>query len=169
MRMLTKVSKSLNRGLFLPAHYLSKLGGFVTALMMLLTVADVVGRKFFDAPMKSAYELSEVMLGFVVFACLAGCEMKDGNVAIELIVSRFRPRVQSVINAFMYVLFFGVSCLLTWRLAVYASNDHSFITTASFTIPISPFIFFASCCCALLSLVVLSRFLLFITGMGKNA
>jgi len=47
--------------------YLSYVGNFALAAMMLLTTADVIGRYFFNAPVLGAYEITEYLMLIMVF------------------------------------------------------------------------------------------------------
>ena len=68
----------------------------------------------------------------------------------------------------MYVLFLVISVLFAWQLFSLAADEasHGFTTTV-LGWPTSPAIFIASFGCAILSLTVLARLLLLISGGGK--
>jgi len=53
--------------------------------MMLLVVADVILRKYFAAPIRGALEITEILMGFVVFLGLAFCAAKDEHVVIDIV------------------------------------------------------------------------------------
>jgi len=166
--LASKVANFNDRILSPVVNTVSKVGYGVIAAMMLVTVADVIGRRLFNHPVKGSYELSEFMLVIVVYFNLASCELRDGNVTIDLLVSRFRKRTQSIINSFAYVLFLLISCLLTWRLFVYGINEVGGYHTTVLQIPIFPFPLIAALGCFLLSFVVLVRLLLFLSSVVEK-
>jgi TRAP-type C4-dicarboxylate transport system permease small subunit len=146
----------------------SKIGSGILVVMILITVADVLGRKFFNLPVKGSFELGEMLLVIVVFFNLPNTEMQDGNVSIEILFIRFGQRTQKIIQSLMYILFLVISILLTWQLFVLALDEWSEgFTTTVLKIPTSPVIFLAALGCVLLSFVVLVRLLLLIRGDRK--
>jgi TRAP-type C4-dicarboxylate transport system permease small subunit len=140
----------------------SNIGAYIIIVMMLLTVVDVVGRRFFNKPVPGSYELSEFMLVIVVFLAIAYCEFTRGHVTIDLVVSRFRKRTQNIINSTMYILTLVAFVLLTWRLFVDAAGQVGGTISGILRIPVFPFIYIAALGCAFLSLVVLMHLLQFI-------
>jgi len=162
---LRKAADFARRGLSPLTRVVGNIGASVIAVMMLLTVTDVVGRRVFNHPLGGSYELSELMLVIVVFFSFAHCEFLRGHITIGLVVSRLKQRAQNVIDSIMYVFFLAMFCLLTWRLWLYAMEvrQHNLLSGV-LEVPIFPFVFLESLCCALLSLVVLMRLLLFFAG-----
>jgi TRAP-type C4-dicarboxylate transport system permease small subunit len=147
----------------------TRIGGWIIVAMMLLTVIDVLGRKFFNRPVYGAYEISEFMLVIVVFFSIVCCESKKGHISIGLVVSRFRRRTQDVIDSIMYLIFLVASCLLTWRLWLYGVTVwRNNLTSGVLQIPIYPVVFLASLGGVLLTLVVFMHFLLFLSGVLRK-
>ncbi len=146
----------------------SKVGSGILVVMVLITVADVIGRKFFNLPVKGSYELGKMLLVIVVFFNLPYTEMQDGNVSIEILFIRLGQRTQKIVQSLMYVLFLVISILFAWQLFVLASDEWSDgFTTTVLKIPTSPVIFLAALACVLLSFVVLARLLLLMCGDEK--
>jgi TRAP-type C4-dicarboxylate transport system permease small subunit len=145
------------------------IGGFVLALMMLLTVADIIGRHAFNQPIYGALEISEFMLVIVVFFSAAHCEFHRGHVSIGLFVDRLGRRAQSILDSIVYFLFLATFCWLTYQLGIYATEAfQSNIVSGSLGVSKFPFIYIATFGCALLSLFVLVHFLLFLAGALKK-
>lgn len=72
------------------------------ALIIILTVADVIGRYFFNAPLGGATELTEFGIALVVFSALPAITWEDKHVAVDLLDKYVSPRLsrwrQVVIN-----------------------------------------------------------------------
>ena len=167
--LLKKAANFIDRGLSPLIPVVGNIGAGIIAVMMLLTVSDVVGRRFFNQPVHGAYELSEYMLVIVAFFSIAYCQFLRGHIRIELVVSRLRQKSQDVINGIMYVFFLATFCLLAWRLCLYAMEDwQSGLVSGVLEVPTFPFIFVAALGCALLSLVVLMHLLLFLAEALKK-
>jgi len=138
-------------------------GSFFIVVMMLLTVSDVIGRRLFNNPITGTYELSELMLIIVVFFSIIYCQVLKGHISINLFTTSLSARGQNILDAIMYVFFFLISCFLSWRLWVYATEiSQGNLVHGVLAIPLAPFVHLESVCCALLSLFVLLHLLQFI-------
>ena len=61
-------------------------GGLILLILMLFTVADVLLRYFFNAPLKSVYEFTEcVILAAVVFLGIAYTGWVGGHIAVDML------------------------------------------------------------------------------------
>ena len=95
---------------------LSVLGAFSVAglvAMMLLTVGDAIGRRFFLSPVYGSYEAVSFMLSLAFFFSLCYCTARKGHFAVDIVTSRFSPRVRLYLVTIMHL----VSALLLWLLA----------------------------------------------------
>ena len=110
---LKKAANFVERGLSPLTRVVGNIGAGIIAVMMLLTVTDVVGRRVFNQSVSGAYELSELMLIIVVFFSMVHCQFLKGHITIDLVVTRLRPRTQHIIDSIMYVFFLVTLCLLT--------------------------------------------------------
>jgi TRAP-type C4-dicarboxylate transport system permease small subunit len=165
---LKAVTNVFERGLSPLITIIGYIGSAMIALMMLLTVSDVIARGFFDQSVQGAYELSEFMLVIVVFFSMAGCQLLKGHITIDLIFSRFPQRTRNIIDSIMYFFFLIMFCILTWRLIDYAIRETGGTISGMLGIPVFPFIYMAALGSALFSLVVLMHLLVFITGALKK-
>jgi TRAP-type C4-dicarboxylate transport system permease small subunit len=165
---ISKFADSMVRVLSPVTAFLSKIGSGILVLMVIITVADVIGRKLFNMPVKGAYELGEMLLVVVVFLNLPNTEMQDGNVTIDILFVRFGQKAKRIIESLMYVLFLVISILFTWQLFVLASDEASGgFTTTTLNIPTSPVIFIGSFGCGILTLVVFARLIILMCGGRK--
>ena len=83
--------------------------------MMLLTVADVFLRYFFNAPITGTAEITEFMLVIVIFPALAWCAVTGKHVKVDLILSLFPPRVQAIVDSITLLLVLGTFVIITWQ------------------------------------------------------
>lgn len=165
---LSKATDFIGRVLSPLVSAVGKIGAGIIAVMMLLTVVDVVGRRFFNHPVAGAYELSGFMMVIVVFFSMAGCQLLKGHITIDIVVSKLRQRTQNIIDSLMYVFFLMMFGVLTWRLCIYAIQETGGTISGTLAIPVFPFIYLAALGSALLSLVVLMHLLLFLAGALKK-
>jgi TRAP-type C4-dicarboxylate transport system permease small subunit len=88
--------------------------GLVIVLMLLVS-ADVIGRYFFDTPVKGAFELSILIMVGVVFGGLAYTEVLKGHISIDILQSRLSPRSQAVLKALGALIGIVVFSLIGWQ------------------------------------------------------
>jgi len=165
---LKVVTNAIERGLSPLVSTVGYFGSAMIAVMMLLTVADVIARGFFNQSVQGSYELSEFMLVIVVFFSMAGCQLFKGHITIDLVVSRFPQRAKDIIDSIMYVFFLMMLCIVTWQLIDYAIRETGGTISGMLHIPVFPFIYMAALGSALFSLVIFMHLLVFIIGAMKK-
>ena len=126
----------------------------VLALMMLLTVSDVLMRYFFRRPLSGTTELTEVMMVVVVFLALAWSAVTRGHLKVDLVVSRFSPRVQAVVDSVTLLVGLGMLVIITWRSFIESMSVQA--TSSLLKFPMYPFHWLLTLGFAMLSLVVVS-------------
>jgi len=162
---LRQAANYMEKGLSAVFPVVGNIGAGVIALMMMLTVADIIGRRFLSKPVSGTYELSEFLLVIVVFFSIAHCEFLKGHITVDLAVSRLQPKTQDIVNSIMYLFFLVMFCLLTWQLYLHGMKVwRNGLESGILGVPVSPFVFVAALGCCLLSLVVLTHLLLFLAG-----
>ena len=109
----------------------------VLGLMMLLTVADVFMRTFFNAPITGTTEITEFMMVIVVFPALAWCAVQRRHVKVDLLVGFLPPRVQTVIDSITLLLALCIYIIITWHSMLEAMDVYT--TTALLNLPHAPF------------------------------
>lgn len=140
-----------------------RIGTAFIAIIMLLTVADIIGRLAFQ-PIIGALEISELMLVIAVFGSLAYCQLHRNHVSIDMVLSGFRQRTRYIINSIMYCGFLGFCGLISWRLAAYGISEIGGKATTALQLPVYPFLFIAAAGAGLLSLIILIHLLEYIAG-----
>jgi len=168
--LLGKFAQRLEKGIRSITNTLSYIAMGVLVVLMLLGAIDVIGRYLLDKPIRGAYGISEVMLVAIVFFGWAYTLSVGGHVRLDTVVSRLRPRVQTVsgfITSFIALVIFG---LITWQSALKAiatSKGYEVIDVVN--IPIFPFQFFVSVGAFALCLELIVQMLHFLTGLRKGA
>jgi len=109
----------------------------VLGLMMLLTVADVFMRTFFNSPIMGTTEVTEFMMVIVVFPALAWCAVQRKHIKVDLLVSHLPPRVQTVIDSTTLFLALCTYIIITWHSMLEAMDVYT--TTALLNLPHAPF------------------------------
>lgn len=84
--------------------------------MMLVTFADVVGRYFFGHSLNGAYELTEVLLGLIVFAGLPIVTWRGEHVTVDLLTMRLPAATRAGLARLAAAVTAVVLGVLAWRL-----------------------------------------------------
>lgn len=146
-----------------------KIGLGILVGMMFLTVVDVTGRKFFDAPITGSYELTEFMLALIVFFSVGYTQIQKGHIAMEALVAKFSPRAQAITDSIVYLTSIGLGAVLTWQLLAHAKRTwigkH---VTGVLNLPLYPFLIAAAFGCLLYCIVLLVDFLVSLEKARKK-
>lgn len=134
-------------------------------LMMLLVIADVIGRFAFDSPVSGAYEITEFLMVIVIFFSITYSELVKGHVTIDIATTRLKQKAQEIISSVMYIFFLATAIVLTWQMWLYSFHvQKSHLVSGVLTIPIYPFVFVATFSCILFTLVIIVNFFSHLKG-----
>lgn len=125
-------------------------GGLLLGGIMLMTVASVLGRYLFDAPIPGDYELTELAIGIAVFAFFPYTQSQNANIVVEFFTARLPERAKLALDLLHTVAFTLVAGLIAWRLFV--GGAHKLAdgeTTIFLAIPVH-WAYFVACVGALL-------------------
>ena len=79
------------------------------AVMTMVLVANVVGRSpLFNHPVAGTKELTELAMVCIVFLAFAWCAVKGAHINVGVVVERFSPRVQAIVDSITYLAGLGV-------------------------------------------------------------
>ncbi len=141
-------------------RWVNNAGVTILAMMMLLTVADVTLRYFFNKPILGSYEITEFMMTMLAAFTIGYAGMLKAHVNVDLVYTRLPERVQGMISIFtnlLCVVFFG---LMFWR-NIYQSSvlreAHS--VSSALSIPEFPFMFLLGIGFGIMALVFLLQLL----------
>lgn len=103
--------------------------GAVVFLMMLLVVANAVGRYVFNAPINGTLEITESMLTVLVFLSLALTQYEGGHIHVVLLVKTFSPfwqKLAIVVALVLGAILFAWSSYAVWTFAMksYVMDEH---------------------------------------------
>ncbi len=118
--------------------------------LMAMTCIDVIGRELLAAPLDGATELTQLMLGVIVFAVLPSVCRREEHVAVDLIdiwfPDRLVPPRQAVLNAIMA----AALAFVAWRVWIIADLTAEYGDATEFLeiklAPITYFIAVLSAC-----------------------
>lgn len=103
------------------SFFLKHLGATALVGMMLLTVADVVGR-FFKYPIFGSVEVVGFLAAIVVAAALPYTYKKDGHVGVEILLRLLPEKQQLLVKILTRLLSLLLFSMITWQMFLYAQD-----------------------------------------------
>ena len=132
----------------------SWVGAGALVLMVLIVVANVVGRYLFRKPVLGAVEMVGLLTVILVFCVLAFTEAKGAHIVVDILVSRLHGRTKTILASIMTLLgavFFIIMGWQGWGLVL--SNLSPFVrATGVLSIPFAPFMLIMAFGCVLFGL-----------------
>jgi len=95
---------------------LEAIGGAMILAMMTVTALDVAGRYFLNRPIGGAFEITEVLMGLVIFAGMPLATARREHIAIDLFDTALSRRTRCWQAAIGDLDCAGISAALAWRI-----------------------------------------------------
>jgi TRAP-type C4-dicarboxylate transport system permease small subunit len=144
---------------------LAVIAAVVLSFMMLLTVADVIGRYFFNRPIKGTWELVGLLLVIAGSWGLAYCQVQKAHISVSIITDRFSRRgrglmlsLAALIGLFGFSLISRQTFLLAKKYVEMTRGD----VTDTLALPFSPFVFALCIGTGMMALMLLVDFFRYI-------
>lgn len=144
-------------------------GGLCLVAMMVVTVADVVLRYIFYAPIRGALDLSKMLLLLTVFSAVPYCAYLRGHVAIDLFVERLGTRARRGIAGLVAMPGILILGILSWQ-SINAASLASLLGSATnlLGIPFAPFHWLIALSAFLWAVVMAHQAIGDLTGVGPD-
>ncbi len=135
------------------------IGAAVLVFMMLLTVADVIGR-LFKSPIPGTFEIVGFTGAAVIAFALPYTSVEKGHIAVDILVERLPWLARAVINAINALVSMALFGVISWQCVKFAqSMRQSNEVSLTLQMPVYPFVYGIAAGCALLSLVLFVEFI----------
>lgn len=108
------------------ADGLALVGVAALAVMMLVTVADVVMRHVFDAPIKGVFALVESVLVLVIFCGVPGAFLRERQIAVDVVDGILSPRGLALVKLGAALLSLVFLVILAWNMVSPALDSWRF-------------------------------------------
>jgi len=165
-----KATPLLYRAIFQISRTMNVVGLVILALMTLLIVADVISRYLFNLPIIGSVEIIEFMMVILVAFGLAYTAVRKGHIGIGLVISRFPPRAQAVINSITSFFCLGVFATITWQAVLHAESlKLQEVASEMQLIPDYPFLYALAFGSAILCLVFIYNLFKHLTKVIEGA
>jgi len=96
-------------------NVMTDVAGLAVFLLMFLTVAEVLGRRLFNAPVPGTIDIIEVWMVLFAFLGAAYCQRDGSHVRMDLIVMKLRGRLKWAIEGLAVGLAFLFICVIVWK------------------------------------------------------
>jgi len=160
--LLERLVSSLSQGLNI-------VGVSLLMVIMALTVADVSLRYLMNRPIPGAFELTEYLLAILASFGLAYAALRKGHVTVDLVLERFSPKTQAVIDSMTCLISIGVFACVTWATIQYARAEwKANVVSTVLLLPRFPFILLVALGTGVLCLALLVNLFQFLNkAVGK--
>jgi TRAP-type C4-dicarboxylate transport system permease small subunit len=91
-------------------------GGLVLTAIMLLSVASICGRDFFNRPIAGDFELVQIGCAIAVFAFLPWCQLRGGNIIVDFFTTKAGAPVRGTLDAMSHAILGFLAGLIAWRM-----------------------------------------------------
>lgn len=157
----TPLTQRLQRIIYPVARFVDRITWVVLFFMMLMTMGDVLLRKFLNQSILGTVEITELLMAVVVFCSIAECQVNEDHIRVDLVMKKFSPRVRAIVDTFTQSLCFILFCFITTATFHHAGGMRAGgEVTLDLGLPIYPVVYLASFGCGLLALVLLVKALL---------
>jgi TRAP-type C4-dicarboxylate transport system permease small subunit len=128
------------------------------AVMLVVVVANVIGRRFLHQPIAGTTELTEMAMLCIVFLALAWCAVERAHISVGVVMERFSPRVQAIVDSINYLAGLGLCILIVWQTILRAIDvQEQGLTTFIHKVPHFPFYWVIAAGFAILCLVMVGH------------
>ena len=103
------------RRLLAASRVLALAGGAVFVLLVVMSVASIVGRKLFSMPVPGDVELLQMTAAFACACFFAYCHLVGGDVKVDFFTSRLPARAVHRLDAMGSLIYGLIGAVLAWR------------------------------------------------------
>ena len=134
------------------------IAGFCVVATMLVVVLNIILRAVVGNPLLGTMDYVTLLMALTIGLGLAYCGLKNGHIAVDLIIEKLSCKTQAIIDSFtnlIVLIFWGVSA---WYMLEYARTmNHTNLVTPTTQIPLYPVIYLISFGLMILCLVLVLK------------
>ena len=156
---ISSVAGNIRKGVFGLTNVTNSIGIFAVAVMVLVTVLDVIGRRIFGSPLLGTLEIVRFMMAMAVFLTISHAAVHDHHVTCDVLLVLFPNKLKIITEKVTSLLSLGLWIMLSYQLTrqalgLWRAGESSMLLR----IPVYPFSFIAAFGSALLACVILIQF-----------
>ncbi len=101
--------------------WLARAGSVGLAVMMLLTLFDVIGRAF-NHPISGSVEVTELIMGIMIYLGVGYTTFLRGHIRVDILIINFKPRTQAILDFVTGLVGLFITVLISWQLFIQAHS-----------------------------------------------
>lgn len=141
----------------------------VLFLLMVMTCIDVTGRDLFNSPLNGATELTQLMLGVIVFGVLPVVCYREDHITVDLFDSWFPKRLWHPRQALLNLLMAIMMAFVAWRVWIIGALQLDYGDATEFLrIPLGPISYFIAVMSGIASLGLFAAAIWHLRGRGRT-
>jgi len=150
-------------------NLLMNIGAVLLFVLMVLGVADVIGRYVFHRPIIGTSEISQLIVGTMVFLGLGFTHLKKGNVIVDFFLVRVSSQSKTMANFATTFLNLALFSLIAWQALLAAKQCHEAGRLVDIIhIPLAPFQLIVSLGSLVICFVLIMELVQYILRIGKE-
>ena len=135
--------------------------------LMAMTCVDVVGRYFFNSPLDGATELTQLMMGVIIFAVLPTVCFREEHISVDLMDIWFPERLINSRQLVISIITTVAMSAVAWRVWIVAERTTEYGDSTEFLgIAYAPIYYFVSVMCAFSAIAIACNIPRYIRGQG---
>lgn len=99
--------------------FLDYLAGFCLVATMLLIVVNILLRVIWRSPITGTIDYVNVLAALTIALALGYCAVKNGHIMIDLVVEKWPPRLQAIVDSLISLLSLVFWAAATWYTVEY--------------------------------------------------
>ncbi len=100
--------------------WLARGGACGLAMIMVLTFGDGIGRYVFNAPIVGTVEVTELLMGMMVYLGVGLTTHGRGHIRVDIVIDLLPPRLRAVLDIVTLALSIVLVSLICWHLWIKA-------------------------------------------------
>lgn len=144
------------------------IAGGLVVLMMVQVAVDVFARYVVGRPLPATTVfIAQYYMLFVVFLALALPERTNSHISVEIVTERLPARVQYHLASWTHLLcavIYAIMADASWAEAMNKFRMNATVIESGIAVPIWPGYFVVPIGCGLMAIVLLYRFIIYLTG-----
>lgn len=136
--------------------------------LMVMTCIDVFGREVLRAPLDGATELTQIMLGVIVFAVLPIVSFREDHITVDLLDRWFPKRLAHPRQVLLNLIAGGIMAAVCWRVWIIGRDQADVGDTTEFlAIPLGPVSYFIAIMSGITAVALIANAIRHIMGRGR--
>jgi TRAP-type C4-dicarboxylate transport system permease small subunit len=140
----------------LVTRWLNWMAAAALIAVMVIVCANVIGRSFFETPVKGTVDIVSLLGALVIAWAIAYTQVVKGHIRVDLLVQRLPPRLQSTVDSIIDLFGLALFALISWQTIIFAKvNFEVGELSEVLKLPITPFASVVAIGCIAITLVLL--------------